>query len=111
MATVYRFGSESGLSPCSKGTEKWERPRGRCQEEKKEEGIVKTNKSEAESVASWCYQRPGGMQSRCTPARSLELDLHRVRGVPGEVRKCRKIRHTRGSQERSIQISKSTLHG
>ena len=33
---------------------------GRCQEEKKDEGVVKMNKSEAESVSSWCYQRQTG---------------------------------------------------
>ena len=42
---------------CSKGTEKWELPRGRCQEEKKEEGTVKTNKSREKLVSSWCHQR------------------------------------------------------
>ena len=31
--------------------------RGRCQEEKKEEGIVKTNKSKTKPVSSWRCQR------------------------------------------------------
>ena len=45
---------------CSKGTEKWERPKGRCQEEKKDEGIVKTNKSKTKPVSSWRCQRQAG---------------------------------------------------
>ena len=46
---------------CSKESEeKWERPKDRCQE-KKEEGTVKLNKSKAESVSSWCYQRQAGL--------------------------------------------------
>ena len=34
--------------------------RGGCQEEKKEEATVKMNKSKAEPVSSWCYQRQAG---------------------------------------------------
>ena len=49
-----------GSRLCSKGTEKWERPRGRCQEEKKEKGIVKTNKSKNKPVSSWRCQRQAG---------------------------------------------------
>ena len=44
----------------SKGSWKVEQFRGRCQEEMKEEGIVKMNKSKTESVSSWCYQRQAG---------------------------------------------------
>ena len=36
-----------------------EQHKGRC-EEKKDEGMVKMNKSKAESVSSWCYQRQAG---------------------------------------------------
>ena len=64
--------------------------KGRCQEEKKDEGIVKMNKSKAESISSWCHQRqallsptPGGI-NQAAHASSLELDLPRVRGVPVE---------------------------
>ena len=46
---------------CSKESEEtWELCRSRCQEEKKEEGAVKMNKSKAESVSSWCHQRQTG---------------------------------------------------
>ena len=58
----------------SKGSRKVEQFRGRCQEEVKEEGIVKMNKSKAKPVSNW----------RDASASSLELDLLRVRGVPGE---------------------------
>ena len=40
--------------------EKWERPKGRCQEEEKEEGTVKMNRSKVQPVSSWCYQRKAG---------------------------------------------------
>ena len=46
------------LTPLYKGSKwTWEQHKGRCQEEKKDEGIVKMNKSKAESVSSWCYER------------------------------------------------------
>ena len=46
------------LRPLYKGSKKqWEQHKGRCQEEKKDEGIVKMR---AESVSSWCYQRQAG---------------------------------------------------
>ena len=48
------------LRLCSKGKEKWERPEGRCQEEKKEVGIVKTSKSMTKPVSSWRCQRQAG---------------------------------------------------
>ena len=49
----------------SKGSkEKWEHFRSRCQEEKKDEGSLKTNKSKVKPVSSWCYQRqPGSMKA------------------------------------------------
>ena len=40
--------------------EKSEHFRSRCQEEKQEEGTVKTNESEVKPVSSWCYQRQAG---------------------------------------------------
>ena len=48
--------------------EKWEQLRSRCQEEKKEEGIVKTNKSKTKPVSSW----------RCQRQASAMKALHRV---------------------------------
>ena len=42
----------------SKG--KWEQHKGGCQEEKKDEGIVKMNKSKTESISGWCYQHQAG---------------------------------------------------
>ena len=36
---------------------KSEQHKGRCQEEKKDEGIVKMSKSKAEPVSSWCHSR------------------------------------------------------
>ena len=49
------------LRPLHKSSkEKWEQHKGRCQEEKKDEGIVKMNKSKAEPISSWCYQRQAG---------------------------------------------------
>ena len=49
------------LRPLYKGSKgKWERCKGSCQKEKKEEGAVKMNKSKAELVSSWCYQRQAG---------------------------------------------------
>ena len=59
--------------------------RSRCQEEKKEEETVKMNKSKAEPVSSWCYPRKGSIKMR-----SLELDLHHARGVPGECGSARR---------------------
>ena len=46
--------------PRSKGIEKWELPRGRCQEEKKEEGTAKMNKITVKPVSRWCFQRKAG---------------------------------------------------
>ena len=40
--------------------EKWERHKGRCQEEKKEEDAVKTIKSETRPVSKWRCQRQAG---------------------------------------------------
>ena len=38
------------LRPLYKGSKgKWERPKGRCQEEKKDEGIVKMNKNKVKT--------------------------------------------------------------
>ena len=49
------------LRPLHKSSkEKWEQHKGRWQEEKKDEGIVKMNKSKAEPISSWCYQRQAG---------------------------------------------------
>ena len=45
---------------CSKGSKKVRQFRGRCQEEMKEEGIMKMNKSKAESISSWYHQRQAG---------------------------------------------------
>ena len=39
--------------------EKWERHRGRCQEEKKKEGAVKANKSKTKPVRSWRCRSSG----------------------------------------------------
>ena len=73
----------NGIEPLNKSpTEKWEQHKGRCQEEKKDEGIVKMNKSKAEPISSW-LPTPGGI-NQGPPAKSLELDLPRVRGVSGE---------------------------
>ena len=55
-AAMLRKQAIAAWRPRSKGTEKWERPRSRCQEEKKEEGIVKTNRSKAKPVSSWRCQ-------------------------------------------------------
>ena len=44
----------------SKGSKKVEQLRSRCQEEMKEERIVKMNKSKAEPVSSWCHPRQAG---------------------------------------------------
>ena len=49
------------LRPLYRGSKgKWEQHKGRCQEEKNDEGVVKMNKSKAKSVSSWCYQRQAG---------------------------------------------------
>ena len=54
------------LRPSYKGSkEKWEQHKDRCQEEKKDEGKVKMNRSKAESISSWCYERHAS-RSRCT---------------------------------------------
>ena len=58
-------------------------PARRCQEKKKEEETVKLNMSKAEPVSSWCYQRQAG-STKMHQRSSLELDLPRVRCVPGE---------------------------
>ena len=42
----------------SKG--KWEQHKGRCHEEKKEEGMVKMNKSKAGQISNWDFQRKAG---------------------------------------------------
>ena len=70
MATIYRL---------SKITEKWDRPRGRCQEEKKEE----KNKSKTKPVSNWRLSGSRGCNEG-TPRSSLELDLPWVRGALGE---------------------------
>ena len=70
------------LRLCSKGAEQWERPRGRCQEEKKEQGKVTTNKSKTKLVSSLASASSG--RNEGTPASSLELDLPRVQGAFGE---------------------------
>ena len=72
-----------GSRLCSKGTEKWERIRSRCQEEKKEEGIVKTDKSKTKPVSSWrCHLQAGAMKA--LQREVLELDLPPIRGASGE---------------------------
>ena len=49
------------LRPLYKGSKgKCEQHKGRCQEEKKNEEIVKMKKSKAESISSWCYQHQAG---------------------------------------------------
>ena len=53
---------------------------------------------------------PGGV-NQVAPAGSLELDLPRVRGVPGETGKCRKSRQARRSKEKTIQISRTSFYG
>ena len=60
VATIYRLGSElsRGCVPKVQRYGKW--PRSRCQQEKKEEGIVKTNKSKTKPVSSWRCQRQAG---------------------------------------------------
>ena len=67
MAAWRPYGSNSSpweqmdLRPLHKSsTEKWEQPKGRCQEEKKDEGTVKMNESKAEPVSNWSCQRQAG---------------------------------------------------
>ena len=49
------------LRPLHKSSkEKCEQHKVRCQEEKKDEGTVKMNKSKANSINSWFYQRQAG---------------------------------------------------
>ena len=67
MAAWRPYGSNSSpweqmeLRPLHKSsTGKWEQPKGRCQEEKKDEGIVKMNKSKGEPVSIWGCQRQAG---------------------------------------------------
>ena len=49
------------LRPVYKGSkEKWERHKGGCQEEKKEEEAVKTNRSKTKPVSNWRCQRQAG---------------------------------------------------
>ena len=61
MATVYRPGCESNRGFVPKiSEEKCEKVRGRCKEEKKEEGTVKMNKRKVKPISSWCYQHQVG---------------------------------------------------
>ena len=97
------------LRPLYKGSKgKWEQHKGRCQEEKKDEGIVKMNQEQGRINQQLVSPTPGGV-NQGAPASSLELDLPRVRGVPGEGGSAGKIRNTRRSQERSIQITWTAL--
>ena len=69
---------------CSKDSEeKWEKVRSRCQEEKKEEGTVKMNKSKVKNSQELVLPAPGGLNEG-TPASLMELDLPRARGAHGE---------------------------
>ena len=71
--------------PRSKGIEKWELPRSRCQEEKKEVGTVKMNKITVKPVSSWCYQRKAGsMKALQRVVRSLIFLVFGVRMVNAE---------------------------
>ena len=82
---------------CSKGSKKVEQLRSRCQEEMKEEGIAKMNKSKVEPVSSGVAP-PGGL-IQGAPASSLEVDLPPVRRAPGEGGRALRS-GTRGVRER-----------
>ena len=64
----------------SKGSRKVEQFRSICQEEMKEESEVEQEQGIASQQVA--LPTPGGV-NRVAPASSLELDLPRVRGVPG----------------------------
>ena len=63
-------------------TEKWEQHKGKCQEEKKEEDS-ENEQEQGRGSQQLVSLTPGGV-NQVAPASSLELDLPRVRGVPGE---------------------------
>ena len=72
------------IEACSKGSrEKWEKARGRCQEKKKEEGIVKVNKEQGKTCQQLVFPAQGGFNEG-TPASLVELHLPRFRGAHGE---------------------------
>ena len=62
----------------SKSSRKVEQFRSRCQEEMREEEIVKRNQKKVEPISKWRCPRQAGPES------SLELDLLLVRCVPDE---------------------------
>ena len=59
MVTNCRLGSESGRGYVL-STGKWERPRGRCQEEEEGRRNSETDKSKTKPVSSWRCQRQAG---------------------------------------------------
>ena len=83
--------------PCSEGA------KGRCQEEKKEKGIVRTNKSKTKPVSSWRCQR------QATAAGSLELEIPRVRGALGEYGGAGKSGTAKDERKRPLSNSPSRL--
>ena len=97
-------GIENFVYKGSKG--KWERCKGRCQEEKEEEGDEQEQGRISQQLV---LPAPGGINEG-TPAGSLKLDLPRVWSAPGECGGAGKS-GTRGLQERFIKLSKSTSNG
>ena len=71
---------------CSKGSKKVEQLRSRCQEEMKEEGIVKMNKSKAEPVSNWrCPRQAGSIKMHQRVVWSLIFLVYGVCLVKAEV--------------------------
>ena len=67
------------IEACSKGSHE----RRRCQEKKKEEGIVKVNKEQGKTCQQLVFQAQGGFNEG-TPASLMELHFPRFRGAHGE---------------------------
>ena len=81
----------------------------RCQEKKEEEETVKMKKSKAEPVSSWCYQRQAGsIKVHRRVVWSLIFIVFGVYLVKAEVQEDQAHK---GSQERTIQITRTAYYG